>query len=43
MRYAHATRTAVSGQRSALWHRLPACDFTEIKPMLTFYSIAEYL
>ncbi|NEN98869.1 MAG: hypothetical protein F6J94_07805 [Moorea sp. SIO1F2] len=42
MRYAHAARTAasdqrsvVSGQRSALWHKLPACDFTEIKPMLT--------
>ncbi|NEO01411.1 MAG: hypothetical protein F6K50_40255, partial [Moorea sp. SIO3I7] len=40
-------RSAVSGQRSALakghpkrtalWHRLQACDFTQIKPMLTCF------
>ncbi|WP_287297689.1 hypothetical protein [Moorena sp. SIO2C4] len=29
--------SAVSGQPSVLWHRLLACDFPQIKPMLTCF------
>ncbi|NEP21532.1 hypothetical protein [Moorena sp. SIO3I6] len=42
MRYAHATRTAVSGQRSAVsgqlsaWNRLRRFHFTQIQQMVTF-------
>ncbi|NEP24102.1 hypothetical protein [Moorena sp. SIO3I6] len=31
----YSKHSAVSGQPSALWHRLPACDFTQIKRMVT--------